>query len=51
MKTYNCTISEKNTEDFISVFQVKANSLKEAKDFARMQKTSFRQKVEVRLSK
>lgn len=51
MKTYNCTISEKNHNDFISVFQVQANNLKEAMSYAKMQKTKFRQKVEVRLNK
>mgnify|MGYP000924527295 CR=1 FL=1 len=51
MKNYNCSISEKGREDFISVFQVKANNLKEAKAFARMQKTSHFQKVDVKLSK
>ena len=51
MKTYNCSISEKGREDFASVFHIMANSLKEAKSFARMQKTSYRQKLEVKLSK
>jgi hypothetical protein len=51
MKTYNCTISEKGIQNFVSAFQIKANNLKEAKSFARMQKTNYRQKVEVRLSK
>lgn len=51
MKTYNCSISEKGRQDFVSVFQVKATNLKEAKSFARMQKTNYRQIVEVRLSK
>ena len=51
MKNYNCSISEKGREDYVSVFQIKANNLKEAKGFARMQKTNHFQKVEVRLSK
>lgn len=51
MRTYNCTISEKGREDFVSCFQVKANNLKEAKSFAKMQKTSYFQRVEARLKK
>ena len=51
MKNYDCTISQKNLNDFVSVFQVKADNLKQAKDFARMHKTNYFQKVEVRLSK
>ena len=51
MKTYNCTISERGLNDFVSVFQVKADNRKEAISFAKMQKTKFRQVVEVRLSK
>jgi len=51
MKTYNCSISEKGKEDFVSVFQVQANNLKEAKSFARMQKTNYRQTINIRLSK
>lgn len=51
MKKYNCTISEKNHNDFISVFQVQANNLKEAKSFARMQKTKYFQTISVHLTK
>ena len=51
MKTYNCSISEKGRENFVSVFQVKANNLKEAKKLAGMQKTNYHQKVDVKLSK
>lgn len=51
MKTYVCTISEKNHNDFISVFQVKAENLREAKSCAHMQKTSYFQQVNVKLNK
>lgn len=51
MKTYNCSISEKGTQDFVSVFEIKATTLKEAKSFASMQKTKFRQQVDVKLKK
>lgn len=51
MKKYNCTISEKNHNNFISVFQVQANNLKEAKSYARMQKTKYFQTISVRLAK
>ena len=51
METYNCTISENGREDFVSCFKVKANNLKEAKSYAKMQKTKYFQKVEVRLAK
>lgn len=51
MKTYNCTISQKGREDYISTFQINANNLKEARSYAKNQKTNYFQKVEVRLSK
>lgn len=51
MRTYNCTISENEREDFVSCFQVKANTIKEAKGFAKMQKTNYFQKVNVKLAK
>jgi len=51
MKTYNCTISERGHEDFISTFQIKAKNLKEAYTYARHQKTKYHQTVECRLSR
>lgn len=51
MKKYDCTISEKGLNDFVSAFQVQANNLKEAKSYARMQKTKYFQTVSVRLAK
>lgn len=51
MKTYNCTISENGREDFVICFKVKANTLKEAKSYAKMQKTAYFQSVSVRLAK
>ena len=51
MKKYNCTISERGLNDFVSVFQVKANNLSEAKSFARMQKTKYFQTISVRLAR
>ena len=51
MKKYNCTISEKDREDFVSVFEVTANNKKEALSFAKMQKTKRGQKIELSLIK
>ena len=51
MRTYNCTISENGQEDYISCFKVKANNLKQAKSYAKIQKTSYFQIVDVRLIK
>lgn len=51
MKIYNCTISENGREDFVSCFKIKANNLREAKSYAKMQKTAYFQSVNVRLAK
>lgn len=47
MRIYECTISQKGMNDFISVFQIGANNLKEAKSYAKMQKTNYFQIVNV----
>lgn len=51
MKTYTCTISQKGLNDFVTCFEVTANNLKEAKSFARMQKTNYFQTVSVKIKK
>ena len=51
MKTYNCTIEQNGLNEFVSTFQIRANNLKEAKSFAKMQKTNYFQRVNVKLAK
>ena len=51
MKKYSCSISQKGLQDFVSIFEIEAKNIKEAKSFAKMQKTNYFQSITIKLKK